>query len=133
VHLPVEIALEALPGRVGPGGTTEFLVMVANSGPCPLGRVRLGLVVPPGVEVSSVTPPAGAVAVAEHGEPGDIVRTRLPGLAPWSCVGLAVGIRLPDEPRRDSAGPYRVVAFVDSGTTEGSLTCEHLLEVAATG
>lgn len=133
-HGPVMIVLEALPGRVGPGGSTEFLVMIANAGPWPLSGVQVGLVLPPGVEVSSVTPPSGTLALTGRSGAAGVVRARLPRLNPGACVGLEVAIQLPDDPPPDLSGPYRVIAFVTPGrSADVSLTCEHLLEVAATG
>lgn len=122
--LPV-VVLEALPGLVGPGGSTEFLVMAANPGPEPLPGSWLGLLLPPGVEVSSVTPPAGTVAVTTRSGDGEVVRARLPELVPGACVGLAVDVSLPEEP-----GPYQLVAFLTPcDCAELSLTCEHVIEV----
>jgi hypothetical protein len=126
-RLPL-VTLDRLPGRLGPGGDTELLVMAANPGTGILPESWLGLVLPPGARVSSVTPPAGTVAVTERVGPYEVVRARLGELAPGACVGLDVSITVPGR-----CGPHRVSAFVTPRTEpEFTLTCDHVLQVDRT-
>ena len=119
------VTLDRLPGRVGPGGDTELLVMVSNPGTGDLPGAWLGLVLPRGARVSSVTPPAGTIAITERFGRHDVVRARLGGLTPGSCVGLDVAITAPNR-----CGAHQVTAFVTPcAEAEFTLTCEHTLEV----
>ena len=123
-RLPL-VTLNALPGSVRPGQRTEVLVMAANLRDGVLPEAWLGVVLPVGAELASVTPPAGTVAVTERSGGREVVRTRLAGLAPGSCVGLDVGVTVPG-----GDGPHRVTAFVTPcEAAEFTLTCEHVLEV----
>jgi hypothetical protein len=119
------ITLEVLPAAVGPGEPAEVLVMATNPRPDTLPEAWLGLVIQPGIEVSSVTSPAGTVAVTERSGAGAVVRARLSALVPGSCVGLEVSVLLPGD------GPYRITAFVTPcDRAEFSLTLNHLLTTA---
>ncbi|HET9658405.1 MAG TPA: hypothetical protein VFP72_23840 [Kineosporiaceae bacterium] len=120
--LPV-VMVDSLPAANGE--PAELLVMAANPHRDRLSDLCIGVALPPGVRVTSVTPPAGAEVLTERVDSRQVVRCRLRELEPNACVGLDVSVSLPR--RRPT---HVVTAFVTLDENPGfSLTCRHEVQV----
>jgi hypothetical protein len=105
--LPAEepaVSLEALPGLALPGDEVDLLAVLAAA--FPIRDVTLGVVLPAGGEVVSVTPPRGCRAEVWIGNGRPVVTCDVPFLAAGHACGMEVTMLAPTD-----TGRLMVTAF----------------------
>jgi hypothetical protein len=112
------VSVQALPGLVIPGDEVDLLAVLCTDHH--LRDVTLGLVLPIGGRVSSVTPPRGAVVDTVESQHRPVVMCRIPFLPAFHASGVNVTLLAPVRTGRlmvtafavprDGAGPSRTAA-----------------------